>query len=177
MKINANWTTNASEHYGDNLNYAILVSLDNGTTYNTLNIDISSTNYTIDSLDLVDGKNYLVKVLATDGINTNYTVANQTFEIDNDLQINEFRIVYQNNTERVFKIALNNTLSSTISNITWQLNTGESIKNSTLLSTLQSGEQMLFFIYHNYSTSGSYNTTFTARSGNYIESETIQTVV
>ena len=114
-----------------------------------------------------------VKVLVTDGVNTNESVSD-IFEIDNDLQITDFNVVYQNNTERVFKIDLNNTLSSTINNIAWEFSSGEDAKNSVYNITLQPSENILYFIYHNYPMSGSYNASFKARSGDYIESKTIE---
>ena len=100
---------------------------------------------------------------------------NSTFEIDNDLKINEFKVVYQNNTERAFIINLNNTFTNTtINNITWEFNSGEDAKNSVYNITLQPSENILYFIYHNYPMSGSYNASFKARSGDYIESKTIE---
>ena len=45
-------------------------------------------------------------MLVTEGVNTNQSISN-TFGIDNDLNITKFDIVYQNNTQRIFKIIQN----------------------------------------------------------------------
>lgn len=168
-KINVTWSS--SDNDGDYLVYAVLISADNGTTYNALDYDLNTSSYLINSLDLVDSSQYLIKVLASDGINTNYTVTNSTFEVDNDLQIKYLDAVYQNNTQRVFRIELNNTLNTTLSNLSWEFNTGETVENCSTPFTLESGEDIFFFIYHNYSQSGNYNYSFKAFSGNYIENE------
>lgn len=143
--MNISWE--ASDLDGNSLTYAILLSQDDGATYSTLDFDINATNYSINSLDLLDGDNYLIRILATDGVNTNFTLANTTFTIDNDLQIKEFSAIYSNLTQQILRISLNNTLNQTISNITWMFNTGESIKNSTYVVDLQFGEEMLFFVH------------------------------
>jgi len=171
-EILINWT--ASDLDGDNLSYAVLFSADNGSSYNTVVFDLNDTNnFLLNSNDLSDCSLCKVKVLVTDGVNTNESVSD-IFEIDNDLQITDFNVVYQNNTERVFKIDLNNTLSSTINNIAWEFSSGEDAKNSVYNITLQPSENILYFIYHNYPMSGSYNASFKARSGDYIESKTIE---
>jgi hypothetical protein len=174
-EIFINWS--ASDLDGDDLSYAVLFSSDNGETYNTVIFDYNETWFNLSSNNLQDSDKYLIKVLVTDGVLTNESIMNATFEVDNDLQIKNFSIVYQNNTERVFKIALNNTLNQTISNISWEFNSGESIDNSAYDVGLEPSEEALFFIYHNYTISGNYNVSFRARSNDYIESEIIEVIV
>ncbi len=166
--INISWE--ATDLDGNNLNYAVILSPDNGTNWNTLDFDFNATNYSINTLDLMDGKDYLVKVLATDGFNTNYTISD-AFGIDNDLNITELKVVYQNNTERVFKIGLNNTLNTAIGNITWEFNTGESVVASQYLFDLEPKEEIFIFVYHNYTLSGIYNLSFKAQNGFFIETD------
>jgi outer membrane lipoprotein-sorting protein len=96
---------------------------------------------------------------------------NATFEVDNDLQIKNFSIVYQNNTERVFKIALNNTLNSTLNNVSWYINNGENLESSQYDLSLEGGEEIYVFLYHNYSTSGSYNLTASVSSDTFIDTK------
>ena len=120
-----NWT--ASDLDGNLLNYAVLFSSDNGTTYDTLTFDHNQTWFNLSSNNLEDSDKYLIKVLVTDGVRTNESIMNQTFEIDNDLKIKNFTIVYGNNSESIFKISLNNSLSQAIGNITWEFNSGESV--------------------------------------------------
>ena len=128
------------------------------------------------SNDLEDSKYYKIKVLATDGVRTNSSIMTSVFTIDNNLQVKNFSVVYQNNTERVFRIVLNNTLAQTISNITWEFDSGQDVKNSVYNLTLQPYEEALFFIYHNYTLSGNYNVSFIVRSSDYIEKEIIGVV-
>jgi len=165
--INISW--NSSDSDSTNLSYALLLSSDNGINYNTLDFDFNYTNYSIDTLDLQDGENYKIKILVTDGVRTNFTTTNQSFEIDNDLQIRSFDVIYTNLTERIFRININNTLSSTISNISWEFDLGQDVKTSQILFNLEPKEEVDIFVYHNYTTGGNYNLSFRAFSGNYIE--------
>lgn len=54
------------------------------------------------------------------------------------------------------------------------LDTGETIKQSTIQVSLQPSEQIFFYIYYNYTSSGNYNVTFTTFNDNYLESDTTQ---
>jgi hypothetical protein len=164
--INISW--NASDADANNLSYAILFSANNGTNYTTIDLDYNSTSLLISSNSLSDCDYCRIKILATDGFNTNSSTSN-SFSIDNDLKINNFDIVYQNNTGRIFRIALNNTLNSTIEDIEWSIDLGDAVETSNQSVTLQSREEILFFIYHNYTSIGTYNVTFNSQSGSYIE--------
>jgi len=175
-QIIINWTAYDPDP-NTNLSYAVLFSSDNGTNYNTMIFDYNNSSFNLSSNSLEDGRNYKVKVLVTDGLRTNESIINQSFEIDNDLQIRNFSIVYQNNTERIFKIILNNTFSQTISNISWEFNSGESIQNSVYNLSLQPAEESWFFIYHNYSSAGNYNVSFKAQQGIFRESESINVII
>src|SRR3989344_9527376 len=72
QEIRINWT--ASDVDGGNLSYAVLFSSDNGTSYNTVIFDHNLTWFNLSSNDLEDSSSYKVKVLATDGVNTNESV-------------------------------------------------------------------------------------------------------
>jgi|SRR3989344_154853 len=170
-------SSSTSDVDGGNLSYAVLFSSDNGASYNTMVFDYNLTYFNLSSNDLADSQDYKVKVLVTDGVLTNESVLTNTFSVDNDLQIRNFSVVYQNNTERIFKIVLNNTLASTISNMTWEFNSGEDIKTSSYNITLQPSEEMLFFIYYNYTLSGNYNVSFRASRGIYIESKAMGVII
>jgi hypothetical protein len=167
--INVSW--NASDLDGDNLSYAVLFSSDNGTTYNTVIFDHNETWFNLSSNDLEDSDQYLIKVLATDGVNTNSAIS-ESFSIDNDLSINDFKVVYQNNTERIFRFDVNNTFDGqTLGNISWSLDTGESIisSNSSMNITLQPLEEAYVFVYHNYTVSGNYTVIATSFNEQFTE--------
>ena len=85
--INISW--NSSDLDGDNLAYAVLFSTDNGLNYATLEIDYNTTEYTINSSNLQDCDLCRIKVLVTDGINTNSSVTD-TFIISNSLKYRFF---------------------------------------------------------------------------------------
>lgn len=65
--INITWE--ATDLDNDTLNYAVLISSDNGT-FSTLEIDYTNTSLTINSTNFVESDEYIIKILATDGINT-----------------------------------------------------------------------------------------------------------
>jgi len=70
----------ASDKDGDALTYSLSLSKDNGKTWLPVDIDIKNNEYEINSLRLRPG-DYLVKVRATDGVNTGEDVSDGTFEI------------------------------------------------------------------------------------------------
>ena len=69
-----NITWNASDADNDTLYYAVLISSDNGTNYITLDFDLNQTYYEIDPNNYDYGEAYVIKVLATDSVNTNESV-------------------------------------------------------------------------------------------------------
>ncbi len=151
-----NVTWSASDADGDNLSYAVLLSPNNGSTYYTLEMDHKDAFYTINSSIFSDGSNYIATILATDGINTANASSASVFEIDNDLNVTKFDIVYSNLTERVFRIILNNTENLTLPNISWAFYSGQGNETSQYSFNLSAAESMQLFIYYNYSSSGSY---------------------
>jgi len=84
-KFNITW--NATDADGDNVYYAVLISDDGGGNYTTLDIDLNQTYYELNPDDFDGGTNYMIKVLATDGVNTGSNVSN-TFTLVPQLNIN-----------------------------------------------------------------------------------------
>jgi Tol biopolymer transport system component len=64
---------------GDTLSYAVLVSLDNGVTWETVSIDIDGNSYVWDSSRYPPGPQYRIKIIATDGFNTGEDISNAPF--------------------------------------------------------------------------------------------------
>ncbi len=87
------------------------------------------------------------------------------------LDITKFDVVYINNTGRVFNFVINNTLSFLISNISWSLDTGNGVESSQYNATLQGGENVIVFVYHNYTASGNYTVRATAQNVQYSDTE------
>ena len=88
-----NITYNSSDLDNDTIQYAILISSDNGNTYSTLEIDYPNKSLTINSTNFINSNQYKIKILATDGINTGNDTSD-TFSIYHDQ--NKFTI--KNNT-------------------------------------------------------------------------------
>ncbi len=171
--FNINWTGYDTDN--DTLAYAILFSTDGGSNYTTLEIDYLNTSVTLNSSQLSDCGACRLKLLVTDGINTNSTVSD-AFDINNDLQISDLNVVYQNTTERVFRFSINNTfINQNITNISWSLDAGQTIINSntTLNITLAAQEEALIFVYYNYTSPGNYTVTATAYNAQFTERRSI----
>src|SRR3989338_1261710 len=77
-------TWNASDLDNDTINYAVLISSDNGNTFSTLEIDYPNTTLKINSTNFVESNQYKIKILATDGINTGNDTS-ETFSIYHDI--------------------------------------------------------------------------------------------
>ena len=82
--FNITWT--ATDADGDNIYYAILISDDGGGNFTTLDIDLNQTYYELDPDDYDYGSNYVVKILATDGVNTGNNITN-AFTLGSPLSI------------------------------------------------------------------------------------------
>ena len=171
--INNNFTLayNASDADNDTINYAILISSDSGNTFSTLEIDHPNKTLTVNTSTFTEGKQYKIKILATDGINTNTTVSEGTFEIDNDLRITDLSVLNKNVTERIFYYRSNNTLTDKLGNVSEQLNTGESTINLTTNHSLNRSENIMVFVKYNYTTLGDKTLTATSTSGSFVETE------
>ncbi|MFH2142450.1 MAG: SBBP repeat-containing protein [Bacteroidota bacterium] len=168
-EINISWE--AYDPDGDNLTYVVLFSSDNGMEFSTLIADLNKTSINVNSSVFPDSKNALIKILVTDGVNTGNDTSDSVFEIDNDLNITLFKVVYTNQTERIFEINLNNTLNTNITDISWNFYTGETTKSSIYKFNLKPSEQMFLYFYHNYSTSGNFTITLSAFNNNLLEVE------
>jgi hypothetical protein len=70
-----------SDTDGDQLAYVVLISSNQGTSWEPLAGELTMTSYTWDMSSLPPGTQYLIKVVATDGINTGQDTSNATFTI------------------------------------------------------------------------------------------------
>ena len=172
--FNISW--NASDLDGDNLAYAILFSADNGLNYTTLEIDYNPTTLDLNSSNLPNCKYCRIKILATDGINTNYSISDQ-FSMGYLLKLTDLSQLYSNNTQRVFGFFIQNLNNSAINNVSWQFNTGQSNITSQFNSTLAVNESKYVVVNYNYTVSGNYTVTATALVNGVIDSESIQITV
>lgn len=74
-------TWEASDPDGDSLTYSILYSNDNGSTWIPLAIDLPETNYNWNTAGFRGGSENLIKIIATDGINSGEDISNGSFTI------------------------------------------------------------------------------------------------
>jgi hypothetical protein len=74
-------TWSGSDADGDALSYAVLFSQDNGATWQPIAANVTSTSYAWDVSGLASGTQYLIKVVATDGINTGQDTSDAPFTI------------------------------------------------------------------------------------------------
>lgn len=72
---------NGTDVDGDDLFYAVLFSADGGKTWNTLGIDLDENYYIWNTSKLEEGDEYMVKVIATDGINTGIDMSDSVFSV------------------------------------------------------------------------------------------------
>ncbi len=71
----------ASDEDGDTLTYSLAMSADSGETWFPIDIDIADDEYALDTQVLEEGQNYLIRVRATDGVNTAEDVSDDVFTI------------------------------------------------------------------------------------------------
>ena len=71
----------ASDIDGDNLSYSLAMSMNGGESWLPIDIDLTVGEYIIDTTNLEGGQNYLIKVRATDGVNTSEDVSDAVFSI------------------------------------------------------------------------------------------------
>lgn len=74
-------TWDAEDNDSDVLSYALSLSGDRGATWVPLAIDLSSTTYSLSTENLEPGDGYLVKVRATDGVNTAEDVLSDPIQV------------------------------------------------------------------------------------------------
>ena len=104
-----------------------------------------------------------IKVLVTDGVNTNSSTGNP-FTIKNTMNITELKVVYKNNRERVFRFIIQNPAIFTMNGVWWKLNAGEANITSQINITLVPGETVVSHVFYNYTDPGNYTIDLTAHS-------------
>jgi hypothetical protein len=73
------WTADDTDE--DTLSYVVLLSTDNGTTWSTAAIGLTTTIHSLNVSALTPGTSNLVRVIATDGVNTGQDVSDGPFII------------------------------------------------------------------------------------------------
>jgi len=71
----------ASDPDGDDLTYSLALSEDGGETWLPIAGGLAQTSYSLPASGFEEGAGYLVKVLATDGVNTGFAVSAAPFNV------------------------------------------------------------------------------------------------
>jgi hypothetical protein len=77
--ISITWSGTDSD--GDSLSYAVLISQDNGTNWETIAIDIEESSFGWDISNFQPSSEYLIKVIATDGFNIGEDITNDSLTV------------------------------------------------------------------------------------------------
>ena len=134
---------------GDNLSYNVGYSADGVSTWVPLAVNLNQTSYEWDTSFLESGNNYLVKIIATDGVNTGEAVSG-VFTVDLDLPP-DFAVVNVEPSKtvasetyglRISATAINQGYSTQPFNITVYAN--ETLLTRTTDNTLEPGGHMNF---------------------------------
>jgi len=81
--INVSWSAVDSDD--DDLFYTVFLSDDNGNTLVPLELDFTETNYSFEAPLLINSTEVIIKVIATDGINTGTDQSDSSFSILSDI--------------------------------------------------------------------------------------------
>ncbi|MBU2634460.1 MAG: hypothetical protein KJ674_04410 [Nanoarchaeota archaeon] len=130
----------------------------------------------IESYKTSNGDEWICSVNAFDGYDWSGWKNSTSVVIYNDLQVNDLSIIYQFDTERIFRFEILNQLNYTI-NVSWKLETGESTINSLYNSTLQEDEDIFVYLHYNYTSPGNYLVKATAYGGGLTDSESINITI
>ncbi|MBI4182329.1 MAG: right-handed parallel beta-helix repeat-containing protein [Candidatus Aenigmarchaeota archaeon] len=94
-----------------------------------------------------------------------------------DFDVRSLSVINATGTERVFEFTINNYANLSLANVSWSLETGQDMKNSTLPVTLTPYERLFVYVYHNYTASGTYIVTASAQGNGFRDVESIVIIV
>ncbi|MGB2895184.1 MAG: LysM peptidoglycan-binding domain-containing protein, partial [Anaerolineales bacterium] len=74
----------ADDADGDELTYTLALSTDAGVTWTSIGFNLIETQYKVDTSTLAEGSKYLLRVRATDGVNSTEDVSDDVFAISTE---------------------------------------------------------------------------------------------
>jgi hypothetical protein len=171
-KFNITWTSSDADN--DAVYHAILISSTNGTNYTALDIDNNNTYFEIDPSDFEYSEEYVVKILATDGVNTNSSVSNAFTMGTVDLAVISLQEIYSNGPYKIFEVIIENNQSTDLNNLSWSFDLGDgTIINSTQNMSLDVGKSAFVYVEYNYPLESQYTVNATVITGNLTDSKTL----
>jgi len=165
--LNCTVTWNASDLDGDPLAYTIAYSYDSGESWIPVATDVEGNSYVWNTSLLEDGSNYLVRVIATDGVNTGEDVSDNVFTVSkiHDLAVTDVTlskvVVGQNYSMSIKATVQNNGECSENFNVTAYANT-TTITTLTNV-TLANGNSTILTLPWNTTSFGKGNYTISAQ--------------
>jgi hypothetical protein len=120
-----------------------------------------------------------LKILATDGFNTNATVSNGTFTIvpPPHVSVESLSELYSNYSFKVFEGIVLNDGGQSLNETAWTLDTGLENVSSVENATLVMNERLFVIFEHNYSSGGEMNVTLFAHDDGQSVNDSLSLVV
>ncbi|MEK6858363.1 MAG: LamG-like jellyroll fold domain-containing protein [Nanoarchaeota archaeon] len=111
---------------------------------------------------------------AVDAAGNKNQTEKRTVNLYSIIDLTNLSVIYTNNRQRVFRFVIFNNYNTTVSNISWSLDNGQTTQNSQYNASLQSGEDLFVYTYYNYTSTGNYTVMASTTNGQYSDSESIQ---
>ncbi|MBS3083735.1 hypothetical protein J4423_02945 [Candidatus Pacearchaeota archaeon] len=137
--------------------------------------DSSTLIWNISSFKEQSGVDLKCRAIDLEGseIYSDYYGPAMSVSIINPLDIPTLEVIFQNNTERVFRFVIENTFNSQIDDISWNLDTGENNETSQYNTILESGEDLFTYVHHDYGSGGNYTVIAEVQIEDYISTKSI----
>jgi hypothetical protein len=174
-----NITWNAFDADNDTLGFAVLLSNDNGSSWATLAMDMNETYLEMDNADYTYGTLYKVKVIVTDGINSNSSESNGTFTIipPPSVSVESISELYSLDSLEVFEGVVLNDGGQTLPELAWMFGTGLQNVSAEENVSLGLNERLFVIFEHNYSSGGNMNVSLFAYDNNQSVNDTYSTMI
>jgi len=131
---------------------------------------VNSTTYTDQTREInwtgLEPNDYYYNVYASDSNGNQNITETRSINLFTLLDLHSFTQLYSTaSTERTFGFFITNLNDTTMNNVTWKFNTGESNITSQFASNLSAGDSKYVVFEYNYSSGGSYTAIATAYGG------------
>jgi hypothetical protein len=145
----------------------------------TLAMDMNETYLEMDNADYTYGTLYKVKVIVTDGINSNSSESNGTFTIipPPSVSVESISELYSLDSLEVFEGVVLNDGGQTLPELAWMFGTGLQNVSAEENVSLGLNERLFVIFEHNYSSGGNMNVSLFAYDNNQSVNDTYSTMI